>query len=309
MNATIMVLMLATCGQAGHFQSGEAKTAMMTVRRNIPYVQPRHDRQTLDVYLPADAKDLPVMIWIHGGGWRAGSKSNVQVKPQAFVDKGFIFVSVEYRLVPEVTVKEMAGDIAAAIKFVHARVGNHGGNPEQLFVAGHSAGAHLAALVCTDESYLQAQGLSLANIRGCIPVDTAAYDVNRQIESLGPLRARTYTTAFGTDETIRTDLSPIVHVKKAHDENQVGADSSSAEDKTKQKQMPAFLLLHVASREDSTQQSRDFAKVLTNAGCKAKVVGGENKTHASINRELGKPDDAVTQAVFKFLENLTTGKE
>ncbi len=101
----------------------------------------------------------------------------VQRKPQAFVDKGFVFVSVNYRFVPDVTVNEMTGDIAKAIKWVHDHAGDYGGDPKTIFVAGHSAGAHLAALVCTDESYLKAEGLSLSNIKGCIPVDTAVYDI------------------------------------------------------------------------------------------------------------------------------------
>src|SRR3954462_9669676 len=79
--------------------------------RGLPYVEPKTERQTLDVYAPAEGKDHPVVVWIHGGGWKAGDKKGVQKKPEAFVDKGFVFVSVNYRFVPDVTVKEMTGDI------------------------------------------------------------------------------------------------------------------------------------------------------------------------------------------------------
>src|SRR5262245_6341531 len=72
------------------------------VQRDIPYAQPTIERNTLDVYTPADGdkKDRPIVFWIHGGGWQQGDKTNVQNKPQALVDKGFVFVSTNYRLLP-----------------------------------------------------------------------------------------------------------------------------------------------------------------------------------------------------------------
>src|SRR5438552_12163260 len=141
--------------------AGEPKT-----HRDLAYIEPKNERQTLDVYAPAEGKDHPVVVWIHGGGWRGGDKSSVQKKPQAFVDNGFVFVSTTYRFVPNVTVKEMTGDIAKAIRWTHDHAKDFGGDPDTIFVMGHSAGAHLAALVCTDESYLKAEGLSLSIIRG-----------------------------------------------------------------------------------------------------------------------------------------------
>src|ERR1700676_2104912 len=77
------------------------------VHRGIPYAEPKNERQMLDVYVAPKGKDQPVVLWIHGGGWRKGDKSSVQKKPQAFVDKGFVFVATNYRFVPKVTVKEM----------------------------------------------------------------------------------------------------------------------------------------------------------------------------------------------------------
>lgn len=72
------------------------------VHRNIPYANPAHERQVLDVYSPPQAKNLPVVFWIHGGGWQTGDKKEVQLKLQAFNDKGFVFVSTNYRLLPSV---------------------------------------------------------------------------------------------------------------------------------------------------------------------------------------------------------------
>ncbi len=109
------------------------------IKRNIPYAAPAHERQVLDVYSPSHAKNLPVVFWIHGGGWQTGDKSDVQLKPQAFMDKGFIFVSTNYRLLPDVDMGTIVRDIAKSIRWVHEHVAEYGGDPERLFIMGHSA--------------------------------------------------------------------------------------------------------------------------------------------------------------------------
>ncbi len=275
MTTSILLILLASSAFAAEPQ----------VTRDLAYAKPADESRRLDVHAPAEGKDHPVLVWIHGGGWRKGDKTSVQRKPRAFVDKGFVFVSVNYRFVPQVTVEQMTGDIAKAIKWVHDHAKQYGGSPDNVFVAGHSAGAHLAALVCTDGSYLKAEGLSLSNIKGCIPVDTAVYDIPKQLKGAGPLRARLYTSAFGKDEAAQKRLSPITHVAG-------------------NKGIPPFLILHVASRPDATARSQAFAKALNGAGVKAELVPGVDKSHATINRELGLPDDKPTKAVFEFLDGV-----
>jgi acetyl esterase/lipase len=252
------------------------------VHRDLAYAQPKNERQTLDVYALAEGTNHPIVLWIHGGGWKAGNKSGVQKKPQAFVDRGFVFVSTNYRFIPNVTVKEMAGDIARAIHWIHDHARDYGGDPSSIFVMGHSAGAHLAALVCTDDRYLKAEGLSLSILKGCVPVDTAVYDVPKQIASIAPARAAMYSGVFGKEETSQKDYSPITFV--ARDKN-----------------IPPFLILHVADRPDSKAQSQMFADKLKEAGVSAKVVAAEGTTHGTINANLGKPDDRPTQEMWEFL--------
>src|SRR6266849_487957 len=95
------------------------------VKRNIPYAEPAHERQVLDVYSPHNAKNLPVVFWIHGGGWQTGDKTSVQMKPQAFMDGGFVFVSTNYRLLPSVDMATIVRDIAKSIRWVHDHVAEH----------------------------------------------------------------------------------------------------------------------------------------------------------------------------------------
>src|ERR1700682_4980288 len=91
-------------------------------KRNIPYADPAHERQVLDVYAPHNANNLPVVFWIHGGGWQTGDKTSVQIKPRFFVDKGFVFVSTNYRLLPSVDMATIVRDIARSIRWVHDHI-------------------------------------------------------------------------------------------------------------------------------------------------------------------------------------------
>src|ERR1041384_5992765 len=104
------------------------------VRRDIPYADPAHGPQVLDVYSPRGAKGLPVVFWIHGGGWQAGDKKDVQIKPQVFTEKGFVFVSTNYRLLPNVDMGTLIRDVARSLGWVHKHIGEYGGDPKRLFV-------------------------------------------------------------------------------------------------------------------------------------------------------------------------------
>jgi arylformamidase len=272
MRTMFAILLVAFSHLAADFQ----------VHRDLGYAEPKNERQTLDVYAPNQGKDHPTVIWIHGGGWQQGDKTEVQAKPQAFVDRGFVFVSTNYRFVPNVTIKQMAGDVAKAIRWVHDHSKEYGGDPNTMFVMGHSAGAQLAALVCTDDRYLKAEGLSLSIIRGCVPVDGDTYDVPMQIATVEERRAGIYRQKFG-DEKSQQDLSPVTHVAKG-------------------KNIAPFLILHVADHPETRAQSQRLAKALREAGVSAKAVPADGKNHTTINADLGMPVDEPTKAIFEFLE-------
>jgi acetyl esterase/lipase len=261
------------------------------VKRNIPYADPAQERQVLDVYSPQIAKNLPVVFWIHGGGWQTGDKKDVQSKPQAFVDKGFVFVSTDYRLLPSVDMGTIVRDIAKSIHWVHDHIAEYGGDQKRLLVMGHSAGAQLAALICTDDRYLKAEGLSLEIIKGCVPVDGDTFDVPAIIET-AETRARVHglpqakfghREKFGNDPAKHRDFSAVTHVAKGKD-------------------IPPFLILHVAGHPDTTAQAQRLANVLKDAGLQATLFAAKESTHNKINVDLGLPDDPATKAMFEFLE-------
>ncbi len=244
------------------------------VKRDIPYAEPAHERQVLDVYSPQNAKNLPVVFWIHGGGWQTGDKASVQMKPQVFMDKGFVFVSTNYRLlpppsppptlgegrvgVPSVDMATIVRDIAKSIRWVHDHIAEHGGDPNRLFIMGHSAGAQLAALICTDDRYLKAEGLSLAITKGCVPVDGDTYDVPAIIETAEtrrrvhglPQAKFGHREKFGNDPAKHRDFSAVTHVAK-------------------DKGIPPFLILYVADHPDTSAQAQRLGNVLKDAGVPA----------------------------------------
>ncbi len=139
------------------------------VTRDIPYASPAHERQVLDVHAPPGAKNLPVVFWIHGGGWQTGHKGQVALKPKAFNDAGLVFVSINHRLWPTVEMGDIFRDVAKGLRWVHDHVAEHGGDPTRVLVMGHSSGGQLAAIVCTDDRYLKAEGLVALDDQGVRP--------------------------------------------------------------------------------------------------------------------------------------------
>lgn len=261
------------------------------IQRDIPYGD--HDRQVLDVYSTPDAKDRPVVFWIHGGGWETGDKSDVQIKPKVFVEKGFVFVSTNYRLLPKVEMETIIRDVVKSLHWVHEHVAEYGGDPNRILVMGHSAGAQLAALICIDDRYLKAEGLSLSILKGCVPVDGDTYDIPAIIE-MAETRNRVHhrpqptfghRVKFGNDPAKHRDFSAVTHVAP-------------------NKGIPPFLILYVAEHPDNAAQAVRLATVLKEAGVKATAFGARETYHNKINADLGLDDDPATKALYAFLDEV-----
>jgi arylformamidase len=264
--------------------------AKLNVKRDLSYAEPANPRQKVDVYAPVGAKNLPVVFWIHGGGWQAGDRTSIQSKPQAFADQGFVFVSTGYRLLPEVDMGTIIRDVAKSVRWVHDHIAEQGGDPKRILVMGHSAGAQLAALICTDDRYLKAEGLSLAIVKGCVPVDGDTYDVPAIIETAEtrlrvhgmPMPKNGHRQKFGNDPAKHRDFSAVTHIAKG-------------------KGIPPFLILHVADHPDTTAQAQRLGAVLKDAGIPTKVFGAKETNHTKLNDNLGLSDDLPTKALFEFV--------
>lgn len=245
--------------------------------------------QQLDFYPPRTRSGaVPLVIFVHGGGWKRGSKDTAASKyaPEHFTQLGYAYASLDYRLVPDATVEQQASDIALAVRTLKDRAAELGVDPDRVALMGHSAGAHLVALVGTDERYLRQVGLSFADIRGVIPNDGAAYDVATQMDAGAGFMKDTYIQAFGTDPERQRALSPTVQAKAPN--------------------APAFLLIHV-QRADGIAQNKGLEAALKAAGTRVErqeFEGRGLRGHAEINRRLGDPDYPATAVVDRWLEML-----
>jgi len=158
-----------------------------------------------------------------------------------------------------------------------------------MLLMGHSAGAQLAALLCTDDRYLKAEKLSLAMIKGCVPVDGDTYDVPLQVATAEarykslkqPPPKMGYADKFGTPQQQR-DLSAVRHIAR-------------------NKAIPPFLILHVADDTDTTAQAHRLWSELREAGIEAKVFGAAGTDHVKLDRDLGVPGDPSTVELFAFV--------
>ena len=143
------------------------------------------EAQGLDLYLPeSDSSDaLPVLMFIHGGGWRNGYKEWMGFMAPAITCLPAIFVSVGYRLAPEAKFPLPVEDCRNAVRWVYDNIAEHGGDPNRLFVGGHSAGGHLAALITLEAGSWSGVGLPADVIKGCFPVSGAFDFSDRERES------------------------------------------------------------------------------------------------------------------------------
>jgi len=174
---------------------------------------------SVDVYRPGDLCDAPVVVWVHGGGWRRGDKVlQMPDKVRLARDNGWVLVSVNYRLTdpsaPDpVRYPTHNEDVATALAWVDDNIARYGGDPSRVAVLGHSAGAQIVASIGTDEHYLAAHDLSLSDIRCVGALDTEGFDVERMASTGNPI----YRAAFGDDPAQWVDASPIRHIAPGKD--------------------------------------------------------------------------------------------
>jgi acetyl esterase/lipase len=255
------------------------------------------DLQSLDIYLPdpAPVDPMPVVIWVHGGGWAIGDKANqMQYKPALFTGAGYCFVSINYRLSPDppdwdpsrIMHPIHVQDVAAAIAWVHEHAGEYGGDPSRIGIMGHSAGAHLVSLVSTDASYLGSHALPLSVIRGTASIDVDGYDIPGHFadEPGDPV----YRNPFGDDPLVWADASPINHVAAG-------------------KSIPPHLFA-LRGSENRRMRTLAFADSLEAVGVATTRVEADVYSHDEVNSVIGAPGETViTPPLMAFFEGVFGG--
>lgn len=235
--------------------------------------------QRLDAYVPARPNGDAVLL-VHGGGWRRGDKDNRKVvanKLAHWSAQGIVVVSVDYRMLPEADPLRQAGDVAAALAYAQRHAREWGADPSRFVLVGHSAGAHLVALLDADPALARAHGAS--PWRGTVALDSAALDVAAIMDSRHP---SLYDDAFGTDPAYWRATSPTLRMSRdAH----------------------PILLVCSSERATSCGQARGFAAAAKPLGVRAEVLP-EALSHGEINDRLGLPG-AYTDAVDGFIASLS----
>ena len=245
-------------------------------------------RQRFDVYLPERADRAPIIVMVHGGAWVIGNKSLPQVvdnKLARWLPRGAIVVSVGYRLVPlagarNVTPLDQADDIARAIAKVQALAPGWGGDPQRLVLIGHSAGAHLVALVSASPSFARRAGA--LPWRGTVVLDSAGLNLVGVMRLPHP---RFYDRAFGADPALWRAASPLETLVP-------GA-------------APMLVICSTQRADASCLQSQRFVAQALASGVRASVLE-QDLSHGEINGKLGLPG-AYTDAVELFFESIGIG--
>jgi acetyl esterase/lipase len=280
-------------------------------------------RHRLDLFFPRGKKDCPVVLLVHGGAWVGGDNRCCGLYSSVgefLASQGVVAVLPNYRLSPAAKHPEHVQDVARAFAWARGHVADFGGRPDQIFVAGHSAGGHLVALLATDEKYLKAQGLRTADIRGVLAVSGAyrvpagdltvalggASPLAFRLDELAPLRGEggwgwsrrlglpgaplsldVFGPAFGDGPQARADASPVNHVRPG---------------------LPPFLILSAENDLPTLPAMAEaFHAALRGQGCEAWLLQVKKRNHNSILFRAIEPQDPVALAVLGFIRRHAPG--
>jgi acetyl esterase/lipase len=269
---------------AGSARAEESKTYEVKVVKDIAYYDGADAdkvKHKLDLYLPKDKENYPVLLFVHGGAWVHGDKDFLKLYSSlgtSFAQQGIGVVVTNYRLSPGVKHPEHVKDVARAFAWTYRNIEKYGGRPDAIFVGGHSAGGHLSALLATDETYLKAEGLSIDKIKGVIPI-SGVYKIPDGL----------LTNVFGKDDEARKNAGPMAHVKGG---------------------LPPFLILYADGDLPNCDKepAEAFAKALNDKGTKASTLEIKDSNHFLIILKTAAGKGPAPQAILDFIAAQTAKK-
>jgi len=263
---------------------------------------PDAERHRLDVYRPKGQGPYPVLFFLHGGAWVTGSKDDVfglygyGTIARCLAERGLVVVLPNYRLSPGVRHPEHIKDVARAFAWACNNAQKYGGDTKQIFVGGHSAGGHLAALLATDDTYLGNVGRSRKDIRGVIGM-SGVYRVDDLDLKLsladplgylkGDLDVRPFAVVFGSDPEVAKQASPLTHVGPG---------------------LPPFLILSAGLDLPRLKpMAREFAAALKKSGCEVRFTQLPCRTHVTSLFDIPhfSVEPVAADAILDFIDRHT----
>jgi acetyl esterase/lipase len=288
-----LVMGLLTTGTTGATENEPApktapKLCEVQALQDLPYYEgPDADkvRHKLDIYLPRGRTEFPVLVFIHGGSWTHGEKTYFGLnKALAMLcaRHGIATVLPNYRLSPAVKHPEHIKDVARAFAWTYKNIRAYGGRPDQLFVGGHSAGGHLAALLATDDAYLKAEGLGLRDIKGVMPM-SGVFQIPDNVSS--------FDRMFGADSTVRRTASPTWLIGHRPE----GAPNP---------EIPPFLILYADHDFPlcGKEPAEKFSQAVQNRKGVAQLLEIRNRNHLTILMNAGQEEDPASKALIDFIQ-------
>lgn len=236
----------------------------------------------LDVYAPKKiTKPKGVLVFIHGGNWNSGRKSPYRFLGKRMASKGVVTVIIDYRLSPQTAYQGMATDAAMALKWVKENIHSYGGDENKIFISGHSAGGHLAALISADNQYFDS--LKISNpIKGTILIDAFGLDMFQYLSHPHYVKNPTYYAMFTTNPKTWQAGSPIYHLHEG---------------------MPSFLMYVGGKTYPSIIESNaSFFTALKKYQPNARLITVKNKRHVPMITQFLNLGNKIYGEVIAFME-------
>ncbi|MDQ7918166.1 alpha/beta hydrolase [Mesonia sp. MT50] len=179
--------------------------------KDIPFITSTPKELTANIFVPKKKMKLqPVLLFVHGGNWDSGKKETYGFLGRNFAKKGVVTVISEYTLSPQADYKQMTQEVAKSILWIKNNIEDYGGDPQQIYVTGHSAGGHLVALATMDSSY--SYGIDKKDIAGIILNDAAGLDMYSYLQKNPPTSENHYLSTWTKNPETWKKASPITYM-------------------------------------------------------------------------------------------------
>lgn len=267
---SILVVAIILIAQASAAETPEDREISYRSKPDSDYAR---EQCKLDVFYPKGTKDFPTIVWFHGGGLRTGERQSGEIVAQRFVPEGIAVVTVSYRLSPKVKYPTYIEDAAAAIAWTFKNIEKYGGDPEKIFLSGHSAGGYLTLITGMDKRYLAKHHIDAKRLAGLIPISgqTITHSTIRRERGIPE----------GTQ--IVDEYAALYHANK-----------------------PGPPCLCICGGDDLALRSAEniyFVEVQKVAGNKnVSFLEVEKRDHDAIFDNINKPGDEVATAMLEFIK-------